>query len=244
MIRKLCTLYLAVACSTVTDQASSFVTTTLTKMKTMRIVAERQGSQKPIKQQPIGSSNLPLLFATPLDEEKAGNKNNTEQWDHEESLLVMSLSPLPGVSCEDSFSRISQYIQGFPIAAVLPVQPLQALPTGDGGLEIKFLRRTKKIGSVVDGGMRFFVRRQNGRKKTDRIEIVIKRISEGQSAPNLFAEKVIAQTFTEGIAMGGDYCDDNGKRKNSLVRVPKTRIASPTKDKAKIQSVFHKWVGI
>ena len=84
-----------------------------------------------------------LLFSASSDDE---NEEKTErQWDDEESLLVMNLSPLPNVTPEDSLSRISQYIQSFPFAAVLPVQPLQALPTDDGGLEVKFLRKKTHI---------------------------------------------------------------------------------------------------
>lgn len=245
-ICKLCTLCLIVARLSVTHQVLSFVTTSVASTTRIRAAAQTAGYQKSGRQQPVGSSssNCPLLFATPLDEEKAENKNVLEQWDHEESLLVMSLSPLPGVSCEDSYSRISRYIQGFPVAAVLPVQPLQALPTGDGGLEIKFLRKTTRINSGVDGGVRFFVRVANQDAKRDRIEVVMKRNSEGQSTPNLIAEKLIAQSFAKGISMGGDCDDDDGNRESSLIRVPKTRIESPTKDMAKIQSVFHKWMGI
>ena len=88
----------------------------------------------------------PLLFSKSADDENDENEEKTErQWDDEESLLVMNLSPLPNVTPEDSLSRISQYIQSFPFAAVLPVQPLQALPTDDGGLEVKFLRKKTHI---------------------------------------------------------------------------------------------------
>jgi len=188
----------------------------------------------------ISSIRFPLLFAKPLDEETAGHKGTEKEWDHEESLLMMNLSPLPNVSCDESLSKISQYIQSFPFAAVLPVQPLQALPTNDGGLELKFLRKKTQFKSGVDGGVRFFVRIRDG--KNDIIEILVKRNSEGQSIPKMFAEKLVIQSFVKGMALGSDYDTDNVKGEPSSIKVPNTRIESPTKDMAKIKSVFHKWI--
>jgi len=186
------------------------------------------------------SIKFTLLFSKPLEEENAGHEDSEKQMDHEESLLVMNLSPLPNVSCEDSLSKISQYIRSFPFAAVLPVQPLQALPTDDGGLEIKFLRKKTHIKSGVDGGVRFFVQLRDGKK--DSIEILVKRNSEGQSIPKMFAEKLIIQSFVKGMTLGSDYDSDDRKDEPSSIKVPNTRIESPTKDMAKIQSVFHKWI--
>jgi len=249
-IRKLCTLCLLLLCSSLTQQVMSFSAVS-TAMTTTRIRATAQPSKSASKiferQHTFGFSSFdfPSLFSTPLDEEKTGDQKNSEQWDDEESLLVMSLSPLPGVECEDSFSRISQYVRGFPIAALLPVQPLQALPTEDGGLDVRFLRRTKQISSAVDGGVRFFVRvKHENTKKKDRIEVVIKRNSKGQSTPKMIAEKLIVQSFAKGMAMGGNSHSEKDKKEPPLIRVPNTRIVSPTKDMVTIRSVFHKWVGI
>lgn len=188
---------------------------------------------------PARSSSLqfPLLFSNPSDEENPEDKNLVKHWDHEESLLVMNLSPLPNVAREDSLSRISQYIQSFPFAAVLPVQPLQALPTDDGGLELKFLRKKTQIKSGVDGGVRFFVHFRD--EQPDSIEVIVKRNSEGQYVPKMFAEKLICTTFVKGMALGSD---DGKEEEPSSVKVPNTRIESPTKDMAKIESVFHKWI--
>ena len=170
-----------------------------------------------------------------IEVEDAEKESDAKQWDHEESLLVMNLSPLPNVSCEDSFSRISQYIRSFPFAAVLPVQPLQQLPTEDGGLELRFLRKKTHIKPGVDGGIRFFVRILD--ENDDSIEVLVKRNSDGQSIPKMFAEKLIVQSFVRGLALGSD-----GENEPSSIKVPKTRIESPTIDMAKIQSVFHKWI--
>eukprot|EP00536_Pseudo-nitzschia_multiseries_P001178 jgi/Psemu1/282841/fgenesh1_pg.14_\ len=245
---KLRILYGIAACATLSHQALSF--STVSVAKAARTWAAEQTSKRrdrAVERQRIfgfSSSDFPPLFAKPLDEEKAENKKNVERWDDEESLLVMSLRPLPGVSCEDSLSRISQYVRGFPVAALLPVQPLQALPTDDGGLDVRFLRRSTRISSGLDGGVRFFVRVNDQSNKKDRIEVVIKRNSEGQSTPKMIAEKLIVQSFAKGMAMGGNPNNDNDRSGSSLIRVPNTRIVSPTKDMAEIQSVFHKWVGI
>ncbi len=181
------------------------------------------------------SSQCSALFSKPSDEE---NKDDEEKaWDEEESLLVMNVSPLPDVSFDDSFSRISQYIRSFPFAAILPVQPLQQLPTDDGGLELRFLRKKTHIKPGVDGGIRFFVHQHDDEK----IEILVKRNSDGQSIPKMFAEKLVVQSFAKGMALGSDYENDN-KDASDSIKVPVTRIESPTKDMVQIQSIFHKWI--
>ena len=240
---KLFSLYLIVDCFTVTQLVVSFGAPAVTTTTTRTISIKRhQRSGRP--NQFSSSTHFPLLFATPSDEENVGDTNDIEEWDHEESLLVMNLSPLPDVSCEDCLSRISQYIRSFPFAAVLPVQPLQALPTDDGGLELKFLRKKTETKSGLDGGVRFFVHLQD-EKKDDVIEVVIKRNSEGQTIPKMFAEKLIIQSFVKGMALGSDSGNDDGRSSDepsSPVKVPNTRIESPTKDMAKMESVFHKWL--
>ena len=185
-VKKLSALYLIIGCLTVAKQVVSFGVTTLAT-RTRRTLTSTASHQKP-RIISLGFSSIPspLLLAKPSDEENAGYKNNEKQWDDEESLLVMNLSPLPNVSCEDTLSRISQYIRSFPFAAVLPVQPLQALPTDDGGLELKFLRKKTNFKPGVDGGVRFFVKvRDDG--ENDSIEVILKRNSEGQSIPKMFA---------------------------------------------------------
>ena len=190
------------------------------------------------KSEGIYSLQLPVLFSKPSDEESTGYENSEKEWDQEESLLVMNLSPLPNMSAEDGLSRISQYIRSFPFAAVLPVQPLQALPTDDGGLEIRFLRKKTQTKSSVDGGIRFFVNLRN----EDSVEILVKRNSDGQSVPKMFAEKLVVQSFSKGMALGSDHGNDKKEESSSPIKVPNTRIESPTTDMVQIQSVFHKWI--
>ena len=151
----------------------------------------------------------------------------------------MNVSPLPNVSYDDSLSRISQYIRSFPFAAILPVQPLQQLPTDDGGLELRFLRKKTHIKPGVDGGIRFFVQRQ---EEDGKIEILVKRNSDGQSVPKMFAEKLVVQSFAKGMALGSDLGNDDEDPASSSIKVPKTRIESPTTDMVQIQSIFHKWI--
>jgi hypothetical protein len=98
---------------------------------------------------------------------KNDSGSNSNNWDQEETLLAMHLSPLPGKSLRDSLTRISEYAQSFPFAAVLPVQPLHYLPTEDGGVELKFLRKKTDIKSGVDGGIRFFIRPRQRRRQGD-----------------------------------------------------------------------------
>lgn len=214
------------------SQVSSFVATT-----TIRKIHTELGRTVPQELTSLVESPL-LLFST-LPSTKV------ERMDNDETLLVMSLSPLPSVSQEESFDRISQYTRGFPFAVLLPHQPIQALPTEDGGLEIKFMRRTSDMKIIIDGGVRFFVRDVN---EKGRIEVSIKRILEGRKkliTPNIATlEKMIVRSFSKAMAIGSDAGNPRTATETRIdsTTLPKTRIASPTKDTVQIQSIFHKWI--
>ncbi|MGK3743210.1 MAG: hypothetical protein ACI90V_010066 [Bacillariaceae sp.] len=187
-----------------------------------------------------------------------------EQYDHEETLLVMNLRPKQhdGISDEECLSQISQYIQSFPFVALLPVQPLQYIPTKDGGVEIKFLRKKTVTKSGIEGGVRFFVRSINLQQQQQRdndddttannnnnkdddnndniIEVIAKRNSEGQTISKMFTEKLLIQGFVSGMT---EYEDGENKNNSGPAdKVIKTRIESPTKSIANIESIFHKWM--
>ena len=194
-----------------------------------------------------------------------------EQYSHEETLLVMNLRPKQhdgdGISYEECLSQISQYIQSFPFVALLPVQPLQYVPTKDGGVEIKFLRKKTVTKSGIEGGVRFFVRiinlqeqqqqRDNdydtttttttngkdndigNRNKNNIIEVTAKRNSEGQTISKMFTEKLLIQGFVSGMT---EYDGENKNNSGPADTVIKTRIESPTKSIANIESIFHKWM--
>jgi hypothetical protein len=200
------------------------------------------------------------------DDDTVENNDIFDDWDQEETLLAMNLSPLPEKTVEQCLQRISDYTQSFPFAAVLPVQPLQYLPNSDGGVELKFLRKKTDIKSGIDGGIRFFVRQKAREASIDAlseidededldeepahkaavIEIVAKRNSKGQSISKIFAEKLVIQAFVKGMTMGAD--DVEGPRvvgtttSSSSVMGPQTRFESPTKDMVKLKSIFHKWM--
>ncbi|OEU22556.1 hypothetical protein FRACYDRAFT_179671 [Fragilariopsis cylindrus CCMP1102] len=194
-----------------------------------------------------------------------------EQYSHEETLLVMNLRPKQqdgdGISYEECLSQISQYIQSFPFVALLPVQPLQYVPTKDGGVEIKFLRKKTVTKSGIEGGVRFFVRiinlqeqqqqrdndydtttitttttneKDNGNRKNNKIiEVTAKRNSEGQTISKMFTEKLLIQGFVSGMT---EYDGENKNNSGPAEKVIKTRIESPTKSIANIESIFHKWM--
>ena len=75
----------------------------------------------------------------------------------DEILLRLNLQVLESADSERAFAAVSKYCQSFPFAVVLPVQPLQYLPTPSGGVEVKFLRKKTEMKSGVDGGIQFEV---------------------------------------------------------------------------------------
>jgi hypothetical protein len=201
------------------------------------------------------------------DDEAITNNEIADDWDQEETLLAMNLSPLPEKTVEQCLQRISDYTQSFPFAVILPVQPLQYLPTADGGVELKFLRKKTDTKSGIDGGIRFFVRKKEREPTVDAladeedeeldlddepshpavlIEIIAKRNSKGQSISKIFAEKLVIQAFVKGMTLGAR--DVEGPRSvgttttSSSAVGPKTRFESPTKDMVILESLFHKWM--
>jgi hypothetical protein len=153
-----------------------------------------------------------------------------QQFAKEETLLQIHCSTTTADGEVDSvLPQIQKYIQSFPFAAVLPVQPLQYLPTADGGVEVLFLRKKTKEKGAIDGGLRFFVVRIPDKKE---LEIVVKRNSEGQTISKIFSEKMVVQAFVNSF-MGKDV--QEGKQ-------PMTNREAPTKELVQVESVFHKWM--
>mmetsp|Transcript_13721 Transcript_13721/g.23365 ORF Transcript_13721/g.23365 Transcript_13721/m.23365 type:complete len:197 (-) Transcript_13721:462-1052(-) len=140
----------------------------------------------------------------------------------EETLLKIRFAVQPGIAEADALTRVQQYTQAFPFAAILPVQPLQYLPTHDGGVDVQFLRKKTQQKGSVDGGIRFSVVLTS---EGNVIELVAKRNSKGQTFPKIFAEKLVIQSFYDGIS---------GKQDDRTGQAP-TRSAT-------VQSVYHKWL--
>ena len=149
-------------------------------------------------------------------------ESSVDNAETEETLLDIKLSIVQGVDSADALKAVQQYTQAFPFSVVLPVQPLQYLPTSDGGVDVLFLRKKTEEKGSVDGGMRFFA---NLADDDDAVEVVVKRNSDGQTVSKIFSEKLIVQAFYDGI---------RGKQDD------KTGVA-PT-DKVQVQSVFHRWL--
>ena len=141
----------------------------------------------------------------------------------EETLLKLHLTVLDNVDPGMAMAVVQKYTQSFPFSAILPVQPLQYLPTHDGGVDILFLRKKTQDKGSVDGGMRFFVRPPVDGE--DGIEVQVKRNSKGQSVSKMFTEKLVVQAYCDGIA---------GKDEARTGRAPTDFVS--------VLSVFHKWM--
>lgn len=119
-----------------------------------------------------------------------------------------------------ALERMSRYCQSFPFAAILPVQPLQYLPTPDGGVDVRFLRKKTREKGSIDGGMRFFVSEDR-----DGIDVVAKRNSQGQTVSKMFSEKLVVQSFLKRVT--GEDVDKTSPFPTDVVT---------------LASVFHKWM--
>lgn len=163
----------------------------------------------------LPETTLSTLFSTADD-----SADEMTNYDNEETLLKLHFSINDLVDKGTAFQRLSKYCQSFPFAAVLPVQPLQYLPTPDGGVEVLFLRKKTKEKGSIDGGIRFFLSDDE-----DGIELVAKRNSRGQSISKMFSEKLVVQSFLKRVT--GEELE-------------KTTPA-PT-DVVTLSSVFHLWM--
>ena len=176
--------------------------------------------------------SFPLTLATNAD---MGTAHSTT----EETLMKIHFVTLPGVSLDDAAEAVSQFCQSFPFAAVLPVQPLQYVPTSDGGVEIKFLRKKTETKSGVDGGIRFSLLKSpfhqpktvNEYRRGDggELELTAKRNSQGQSIPKIMSEKLVIKAFTTSILQNHDPS-------------PTATPLSSVKSRLTITSIFHKWM--
>jgi hypothetical protein len=171
------------------------------------LVSCRQTSTRRYESEPPDNK---FPWETPLDMEE------------EETLLKINLSLADDtVDPEVALAQVQKYTQSFPFAAVLPVQPLQYLPTVEGGVDILFLRKKTPEKSSIDGGMRFFV----SPSSSGGVEVQVKRNSKGQTISKMFTEKMVVQAYCDGIA---------GKTEKRTGKAPLELVS--------VSSIFHKWL--
>ncbi|KAL3943697.1 MAG: hypothetical protein SGBAC_002242 [Bacillariaceae sp.] len=152
-----------------------------------------------------------LLFSSPEDDV------GPQSLDNEETLMNVHVTITDGET-ESATTALKRYLQSFPFAVVLPVQPLQYLPTEDG-VEIKFMRKKTTEKGSLDGGMVFMI-------KTDRggYDIVCKRNSEGQTVSKMFSEKMVIMSLMKHIT----------EEDITLAGALPANMA--------VESIFHKWL--
>ncbi|CAB9521153.1 expressed unknown protein [Seminavis robusta] len=161
-----------------------------------------------------------------------------QKFAQEETLLQIHCSATSTSSKEEFEStvlpKVQKFVQSFPFSAVLPVQPLQYLPTADGGVEVLFMRKKTKEKGSIDGGLCFFVipTGSGNNNESNELEIVVKRNSEGQTCGKMFSEKLVVQAFVSSFT-GKDV--EEG-------RAPLTSQEAPGNELVKVESVFHKWM--
>jgi hypothetical protein len=148
----------------------------------------------------------------------SSNDEEETDYDTEETLLNIHVAFADGIN-ENAMTQISKYAQSFPFSVILPVQPLQYLPTSDGGVQVNFLRKKTQEKGSVDGGMRFFIKEER-----DGYDIVCKRNSMGQTVSKMFSEKQVILAFVKGIS--GEETEKTG---------------APPAD-VRVESVYHKWL--
>ena len=82
----------------------------------------------------------------------------------EETLLRLRLVVQDGVDVDQALAAVQSYTQSFPFAIILPVQPMQYLPTLQGGVDVLFLRKKTPEKGSVDGGLHIEISSDDERK--------------------------------------------------------------------------------
>eukprot|EP00586_Coscinodiscus_wailesii_P021469 CAMPEP_0172508382 /NCGR_PEP_ID=MMETSP1066-20121228/211567_1 /TAXON_ID=671091 /ORGANISM="Coscinodiscus wailesii, Strain CCMP2513" /LENGTH=125 /DNA_ID=CAMNT_0013286341 /DNA_START=525 /DNA_END=902 /DNA_ORIENTATION=- len=123
--------------------------------------------------------------------------------------------------------KVKNYLQTFPYAAVLPVQPLQYRPT-ERGVDVTFLRKKTKEKGSMDGGIVITVVEstanecfsEEGEEEGKKLLLclTVQRNATGQTVPKMFSEKIVV---TEMLKRFDQNQDDLGVR---------------------VESVFHRWM--
>lgn len=147
--------------------------------------------------------------------------------DKEETLLRLRLALRDNDDNDKALAAVQSFCQSFPFAVILPVQPMQYLPTLEGGVDVVFMRKKTQQKGSVDGGMKIYISQCNSDSDDNdtSIEVLIKRNSKGQVVSKMFSEKLIVQALVK--AFSGETDD----------RIPEAPL-----DLVEIQSVFHKWL--
>jgi hypothetical protein len=168
-----------------------------------------------------GSSDIPSSSSS-----SSSSSDDLTYYDTQEILLRLQLCPTQ----ENAFDRLQAFVRSFPFAAALPVQPLTYLPTSDGGVEVKFLRKPTDQKPGVDGGFRIFMI-QEGSNSQNKILLTAKRNDRGQTCQKIFAEKLIVTKLLAAL---------NGQ--DAGLNLKYTGTADCISNAVQVESVYHKWL--
>ncbi|KAL7577680.1 hypothetical protein ACA910_015191 [Epithemia clementina (nom. ined.)] len=194
-----------------------------------------QTCEKPVTLWPCSALSSDDETASADDDD---DDDDEPDYKNEETLLKIHFATQPGVCLDEAADALSNFCQSFPFAAVLPVQPLQYLPTAERGVEVKFLRKKTMTKSGVDGGIRFFLSKLPGpyRESDDvkeasavgELEITAKRNSKGQTVTKIISEKLVITAFVQSLTTA----EESSTNKD---------LAS-LRSKVAVTSLFHKWM--
>lgn len=158
------------------------------------------------------------------DDSETNPSQQQDDQDKEETLLRLNLSVLDSSNDEEALFAVQNFLQSFPFAVVLPVQPMNYFPTLEGGVDLLFMRKKTQEKGSIDGGVKIYI---TPTLDGTTIEVVMKRNSNGQTVSKQFSEKLIVQALVKAFG-GGEDADD---------RIPPAPLHLVTVD-----SVFYPWL--
>jgi len=150
----------------------------------------------------------PLYSGQPQDDDSAEFESTSRY----ELLMCINFQ---SIVIQDYNQKLQSFVQSFPYAAVLPVQPMHYVPS-ENGVTITFLRKKTKEKGSQDGGIQIDIVSIHD---DNHLQLTMKRISEGQTVSKIFSEKLIVIQLLDRLKSWVD--DQSG---------------------LEITSVYHKWM--
>lgn len=184
-------------------------------------------------------TGTPIHMAKQPIHQLSTNNHDAEADNQPSILLQINVSCIPEERTEtDSDSshvincmeRLKIYLRSFPFSAVLPVQPLQYLPSDDG-VDVTFLRKKTQEKGSMDGGITISVKKceHDDDDARNRILVTARRNSEGQTISKIFSEKLVILALVDSF-IGGNNVPEG-------IAIERQRKLGIT-----VNSIFHKWL--
>lgn len=181
-------------------------------------------------------SGLHANHPTPFDNSKADDILLCINFSMKKDLI--STISATSTSVVDIFlEELRAYVRSFPYAAILPVQPMEYLPS-ESGVKLTFLRKKTSEKGMRDGGIQIDVINTSSEvdeddelsgeaPSTNTVQLIVLRMSDGQTVSKIFSEKIVSLKLLDGIRLWVTKIEE--QQQQSTIQ---------------LTSIYHKWMDV